>query len=150
MGRHPLLIALLGLELTDILFAVDSVPAALSVRHNQFIVYSSNVFAILGLRALYSALAQSLGELRYLHYGLAGVLAFAAVKMIVNRWIHIHPLVAVGITAAIIGGAVWASLRGRRTAGWYLVYPHSLSRRPLRASQTGRPPRSRCTSRNIL
>jgi tellurite resistance protein TerC len=108
----PLLIALLGLELTDIIFAIDSVPAALSVSHNRFVVYSSNVFAILGLRALYSAMAQTLGKLRYLHYGLAGVLAFAAFKMVLDRWVHIHPLAAVGITAAMIGGAVWASLRG--------------------------------------
>ncbi len=110
----PLIIALIGLELTDILFAVDSVPAALAVSHNRFVVYSSNVFAILGLRALYSALAHTLGQLRYLHYGLAGVLAFAAVKMIIDPWIHLHPLLAVGITAALIGAAVWASLRARK------------------------------------
>jgi len=114
----PLLIALIGLELTDILFAVDSVPAALSVSHDRFVVYSSNVFAILGLRALYSALAQTLGELHYLHYGLAGVLAFAAVKISVDRWLHIHPLVAVAITAAMIGGAAWASLWKRKRAMW--------------------------------
>jgi tellurite resistance protein TerC len=109
----PLLIALLGLELTDIVFAVDSVPAALAVSRNEFVVYSSNVFAILGLRALYSALAHSLGGLRYLHYGLAGVLAFAAVKIIVDEWVHIHPMAAVAITAVLIGASVWASLAGK-------------------------------------
>ena len=112
----PLIIALIGLELTDIVFAIDSVPAALSVSRNRFVVYSSNVFAILGLRALYSALAHSLGGLRYLHYGLAGVLAFAAIKMILDNWVHIHPLVAVAITAALIAAAVWASLHRRKSA----------------------------------
>lgn len=111
----PLLIALLGLEITDIVFAIDSVPAALAVSRNRFVVYSSNVFAILGLRALYSALAFALTELRYLHYGLAGVLAFAGIKIIIEEWVTIHPLVAVGVTALLIGSAVWASTRG--TAG---------------------------------
>jgi tellurite resistance protein TerC len=108
----PLLLALVGLELTDIVFAIDSVPAALAVSRNRFVVYSSNVFAILGLRALYSALAHALTGLRYLHIGLAGVLAFAAVKIIVDEWVPIHPLAAVGITALLIGGAVWFSLLG--------------------------------------
>ena len=111
----PLLIALLGLEITDIVFAIDSVPAALAVSRNRFVVYSSNVFAILGLRALYSALA--LTELRYLHYGLAGVLAFAAVKIIIEEWLPIHPLAAVGITALLIGGTVWASMRKKTGTG---------------------------------
>ena len=106
----PLLLALFALELTDIVFAIDSVPAALAVSRNRFVVYSSNVFAILGLRALYSALAHTLTGLRYLHFGLAGVLAFAGIKIIVDEWVPIHPLVAVGITFLLIGGAVWASL----------------------------------------
>jgi tellurite resistance protein TerC len=113
----PLLIALLGLELTDIVFAIDSVPAALAVSRNRFVVYSSNVFAILGLRAIYSALAFALTELRYLHYGLAGVLAFAGIKIIIDEWVTIHPLAAVGITVLLIGGAVWASLRGIKGSG---------------------------------
>ncbi|MCA9792853.1 MAG: TerC/Alx family metal homeostasis membrane protein, partial [Candidatus Eremiobacteraeota bacterium] len=67
----PLLLALLAIELTDVMFAVDSVPAALSVTHNRFLVYSSNIFAILGLRALYLYLQTSFDKFRYLHYGLA-------------------------------------------------------------------------------
>lgn len=110
----PLLIALIGIELTDILFAIDSVPAAFSVSLDPFIVYSSNVFAILGLRALYIALAHTIAELKYLHYGLAGVLAFAGVKLIVDKWVHISPLVSVGLIVLIFGAAVWASLRERR------------------------------------
>ncbi|QSQ20758.1 TerC/Alx family metal homeostasis membrane protein [Pyxidicoccus parkwayensis] len=110
----PLLLALMGLELSDILFAVDSVPAAFSVTEDTFVLYSSNAFAILGLRALYLLLAGAVGQLRYLHYGLAGVLAFAGLKMVLGQWVHVPPLMSVGIIAALIGAAVWASLRARR------------------------------------
>ncbi len=109
----PLLIALLAIELTDIAFAIDSVPAALAVSREPFIVYTSNVFAILGLRALYVALAQSVSELRYLHWGLAAVLAFAGLKMILAKWVKLPPLVSVGIIIMCIGVAVWASLRAK-------------------------------------
>lgn len=113
----PLLLALLAIEVSDIAFAVDSVPAALAVSQKPFIVYSSNVFAILGLRALYIALAHILSELRYLHYGLSAVLAFAGLKMLVPpAWVHIPPLVSVAVIAVCIGVAVWASLRARRAS----------------------------------
>ena len=78
----PLLVTIFALECTDILFAVDSVPAALSFSKEVFIVYSSNAFAILGLRALYVLLAGLIADLKYLHYGLAFVLVFAGLKMI--------------------------------------------------------------------
>ncbi|MFP2907083.1 TerC/Alx family metal homeostasis membrane protein, partial [Pyxidicoccus sp. 3LFB2] len=110
----PLLLALLGLELTDILFAVDSVPAAFAVTQDTFILYSSNAFAILGLRALYLLLAGTVGQLRYLHYGLAGVLAFAGLKMVLEPWLHVDPLLSVGIIVALIGGSVLASVRAKR------------------------------------
>jgi tellurite resistance protein TerC len=110
----PLLVALIAIELTDIAFAVDSVPAALAVSHEPFIVYTSNVFAILGLRALYIALAHIITELRYLHYGLAAVLAFAGLKMIVpDSVVHVPPLVSAAIIVACIGLSVVASLRAR-------------------------------------
>jgi len=110
----PLLIAVLALEMTDVLFAIDSVPAALAVSRDEFVVYSSNAFAILGLRSLYLVMAHTIAELRYLHFGLAGVLAFAAVKLIGAEWFHVPPLVSVGIIAATIGASVWASLRAGR------------------------------------
>jgi tellurite resistance protein TerC len=110
----PLLLALMGLEVTDILFAVDSVPAAFAVTQDTFILYSSNAFAILGLRALYLLLAGAVGQLRYLHHGLAGVLTFAGLKMVLEPWLHVPPLPSVGIIVALIGAAVWASLRARR------------------------------------
>jgi tellurite resistance protein TerC len=111
----PLLVALIAIELTDIAFAVDSVPAALAVSHEPFIVYSSNVFAILGLRALYIALAHVITELRYLHYGLAAVLAFAGLKMVIpDSLVHVPPLVSVVVIVVSIGLSVFASLRVRR------------------------------------
>ncbi|HYO59530.1 TerC family protein [Archangium sp.] len=112
----PLLIALLSIELTDIAFAIDSVPAALAVSQNLFVVYTSNVFAILGLRALYIALAKTVHELRYLHWGLAAVLAFAGLKMILSDWVHVSPLLSVGIIVVCIGTSVWWSLRARKRA----------------------------------
>ena len=110
----PLLIALLSIELTDVAFAIDSVPAALAVSQNLFVVYTSNVFAILGLRALYIALAKTVHELRYLHWGLGAVLAFAGLKMIFSDWIHLHPLLSVGIIVLCIGLSVWASVRANK------------------------------------
>ncbi|HEX8701635.1 MAG TPA: TerC/Alx family metal homeostasis membrane protein [Myxococcaceae bacterium] len=110
----PLMVALIAIELTDIAFAVDSVPAALAVSHEPFIVYSSNVFAIMGLRALYIALAHIITQLRYLHYGLAAVLAFAGLKMIIpDSVVHVPPLVSVAIIVVCIGLSVVVSLRAR-------------------------------------
>lgn len=110
----PLLIAMLGLELSDIVFAIDSVPAAFSVTRQPFILYSSNAFAILGLRALYMVLATSLGQLRYLHYGLAAVLSFAAIKLMIAEWIEIPTEASIGVIAAALGISIWASLHDRR------------------------------------
>lgn len=106
----PLLLAVLGLELTDIMFAIDSVPAAFSVTLDKYIIYSSNAFAILGLRSLYVVLAKTISELEYLHYGLAGVLAFAGLKLIFHSWIKIPGLLSVAIIIVLIGGSVVASL----------------------------------------
>jgi tellurite resistance protein TerC len=110
----PLFVAVIAIELTDIMFAVDSVPAALSVTGHEFLVYSSNAFAILGLRALYLVLASTISRMRYLHYGLAGVLAFAALKMVTTEWVDVPPLLSVGIIVLMIGAATWASVRARR------------------------------------
>jgi tellurite resistance protein TerC len=97
-----------------VVFAIDSVPAAFAVTEEPFIVYSSNVFAILGLRALYVVLAGALAELRYLRIGLSAVLAFAGFKMLGARWVHIPPLLSVGVIIACIGVAVIASVVHRR------------------------------------
>jgi len=110
----PLLLALIAIELTDVVFAIDSVPAAFAITEEPFLIYSSNLFAILGLRALYVVLAGALAELRYLRYGLAAVLAFAGAKLLLGSWISVPPLASVGVIAGCIGIAIAASVRARR------------------------------------
>ncbi len=106
----PLFLALVAVEAMDIIFAVDSVPAVLAITRNTFIVYSSNVFAILGLRALYFALAGVLPRLRFLHQGLAAILVFVGAKMTLSEWLPIPSLVSLGAIAGILATTVAASL----------------------------------------
>jgi tellurite resistance protein TerC len=110
----PLLLALITIEVTDIVFALDSIPAAFAVSNDTFILYSSNIFAILGLRALYVVLASALGGLRYLRFGLAAVLAFAGVKMLLADWVHISPAISVTVIAVMIAISVIASVVASR------------------------------------
>ena len=112
----PLFNCILGLELTDIVFPIDSVPAAFSITRDTFIIYSSNIFAILGLRALYIVLAQTIADMKYLHFGLAAVLAFAAFKLLSSKWIHISPLLSVALIVTMIGAAVVPSIIHARRA----------------------------------
>lgn len=102
----PLFIVLLIVEITDITMAVDSIPAIFGITRDPFIVYTSNVFAILGLRAMYFLLAGVLGRLRYLTAGLSFVLAFIGAKMIVEPWVHI----SVEISLAVVGGILLVAL----------------------------------------
>ena len=110
----PLAIALLTVEATDIMFAIDSVPAVFAISRDPFVVYSSNIFAILGLRALYTALEHNLRDFPYLHYGLSGVLAFAGVKLVFEEWLEIQPLLSVAIIVAIIAASILAGFRRER------------------------------------
>ncbi|HEU4610730.1 MAG TPA: TerC/Alx family metal homeostasis membrane protein [Kofleriaceae bacterium] len=115
----PLLLALLTIELSDIMFAVDSVPAVFAITEEPFIVYSSNVFAILGLRALYLVLADLLRDLRYLQYGLAAILALAGAKLILSRWVHVPAYVSLVailaiLTASIVPSVIARSVQRRR------------------------------------
>ncbi|MDO8690373.1 MAG: TerC family protein [Dehalococcoidia bacterium] len=110
----PLLIVLLVVESTDVLFAVDSIPAILAVTSDPFIVYTSNVFAILGLRALYFAVAGLIGLFHYLNYGLAAVLAFVGTKMLVSDIYKIPIAVALLVIAFILLTSVLASVRWPR------------------------------------
>lgn len=110
----PLLLALIAIEATDIVFAIDSVPAAFAVTEEPFIIYSSNLLAILGLRALFIVLAGALADLRYLHYGLAAVLGFAGAKLLTSQWFHVPPLVSVLVIAGCVGVAVVASVIATR------------------------------------
>ncbi|MBI2896597.1 MAG: TerC family protein [Deltaproteobacteria bacterium] len=106
----PLLMVLVVVEATDVVFAVDSIPAIFAVTEDPFIVYSSNIFAMLGLRALYFVLAGMLVKLVYLKVGLGLVLAFVGVKMLVADLVKIPIAVSLGIVAALIGASVAASL----------------------------------------
>ncbi len=98
-----LLPVILAVELTDLLFAVDSIPAVLAISRNPFVVYTSNIAAILGLRSLYFALAALLGRFRYLHYGLGALLAFVAFKMLAARWFEIPITLSLAIMGLILG-----------------------------------------------
>lgn len=106
----PLLIVLLVVETTDIIFAVDSIPAILAITLDPFIVYTSNVFAILGLRALYFALAGIMQLFHRLHYGLAVILVFVGIKMILADIYKIPVGVALGVVASILLISVIASI----------------------------------------
>jgi tellurite resistance protein TerC len=106
----PLFLALVAVEAMDIIFAVDSVPAVLAITRNTFIVYSSNVFAILGLRALYFALAGVLPRFRFLHQGLATILVFVGAKMSLSDWLPIPSLISLAVIAGILTITVVASL----------------------------------------
>jgi tellurite resistance protein TerC len=110
----PLLVALLAIELTDVVFALDSIPAAFAVSEDPFVVYSSNMFAVLGLRALYIVLVGAIAELRFLRYGLSAVLAFAGAKMLAAPWLVLSPLASVAVIALVIGAAVGASVVANR------------------------------------
>jgi tellurite resistance protein TerC len=105
-----LFLALLAIELTDVVFALDSIPAVLSITRNPFLAYTSNIMAVMGLRSLYFLLAHLLTKLRFLHYGLAAVLAFAALKMLSAHWLDIGPLTSLAIVLIILGMTVALSL----------------------------------------
>jgi tellurite resistance protein TerC len=104
---------ILAVELTDVLFAVDSIPAVLAVSRNPFVVYTSNIAAILGLRSLYFALASLLDHLRYLNYGLGALLAFIAFKMLSAHWLDISVTLSLAVIGAILTiCAVWSLIAG--------------------------------------
>ncbi len=98
----PLLIVLLVIETTDLLFAVDSIPAVLAITLNAFIVYTSNVFAILGLRSLYFAVSRLMKVFRFLHYGLAAMLILVGAKMLTADFLQIPTAVMLGTVAGVI------------------------------------------------
>jgi tellurite resistance protein TerC len=111
----PLLLVLVAVESTDLIFAIDSVPAVFAVTRDPFIVYTSNVFAILGLRSLYFLLAGVLYKFHYLKLALAGVLTFVGIKMVVEDFYHIDILVSLLVILIFLGTAMLASwIRARR------------------------------------
>jgi tellurite resistance protein TerC len=106
----PLFVVLLVIETTDVVFAVDSIPAVLGITTDPFIVYTSNIFAIMGLRAMYFALAGMMNAFHFLHYGLSAVLVFIGVKMLASGYVHLPTPVALGVIAGFLGISIVASL----------------------------------------
>jgi tellurite resistance protein TerC len=106
----PMMLVLVCVEVTDLVFAVDSIPAVLAVSRDPFIVYTSNVFAILGLRSLYFLLAKMMDRFHRLKIGLAFILTFVGVKMCIVEWVKIPTALSLLIIAAILSGSVVASL----------------------------------------
>jgi tellurite resistance protein TerC len=101
-AKGSLLPVILAIEVTDVIFATDSIPAVLAISHNPFVVYTSNIAAILGLRSLYFALAALLDRMRFLHYGLGALLAFVALKMLLAHWIDVPITLSLAIIGAIL------------------------------------------------
>ena len=107
----PLLAALFVVEITDIIFAVDSVPAILAVSSETFLVFASNAFAILGLRAMYFLLANAKARFHFLSHALGGVLIFVGTKMAVSHWYHLDTYVSLAVIVAMLTTAIVASRR---------------------------------------
>jgi tellurite resistance protein TerC len=110
----PLFVVLVLVETTDVVFAVDSVPAILAVSREPFIVFASNAFAILGLRALYFLLAGMAGKFRYLNIGLGVILGFVGIKMIIAEWYHAPTWLSLSVIALALTVSIVASLRADR------------------------------------
>lgn len=106
----PLFVALIIIELTDILFALDSIPAILAITADPFIVFSSNILAILGLRSMYFLISRMLTKFRYINYSLVVILAFVGVKMILSHNIEIPEWLSLGVIGVSLGGGIIASL----------------------------------------
>ena len=106
----PLFVVLVVIETTDLVFALDSIPAILSITRDEFIVYSSNAFAILGLRALYFAVSGIMRLFHYLHYGLSAILVFVGIKMLIAEFYHIPTPYALGFVASALTISVVASI----------------------------------------
>jgi tellurite resistance protein TerC len=106
----PLLLVLVLVEFTDLIFAIDSIPAIFGVTRDPFIVYTSNIFAVLGLRSLYFLLASVIERFHLLKYGLAIILTFVGVKMLIEHWVHIPILLSLAVILGVLAIAIVASL----------------------------------------
>jgi tellurite resistance protein TerC len=119
-GRHyatPMFLCLALIEVSDVVFALDSVPAIFGVTLDPFIVFTSNIFAILGLRSMYFALAHLISRFGYLKAGLAMVLVFIGVKMMISKWVHIHSVLSLAVVATLLGGSmIYSLVKTRRLA----------------------------------
>ncbi len=107
----PLFLVLLAIETTDVMFAVDSVPAVIAITRDTFVAYTSNIFAILGLRALYFLLSGAISALRFLRPALALILVLIGIKMLVTQWVHVPTVLSLAVVGAVLIVAILASLR---------------------------------------
>jgi len=113
IGWHatPLLLVLLLVEWSDLVFAIDSIPAIFAVTRDPFIVYSSNIFAILGLRALFFVLAGAMDRFVHLKTGIAAILIFVGAKMVLSAWHHLPTTISLAVILLFLATAIWASIR---------------------------------------
>jgi tellurite resistance protein TerC len=110
LAATPLFVALIIIELTDILFALDSIPAILAITADPFIVFSSNILAILGLRSMYFLISRMLSKFRFINYSLVIILAFVGIKMLLSHHVHIPEWVSLSVIVISLAGGVLASL----------------------------------------
>jgi tellurite resistance protein TerC len=119
----PLLAALVVIEVTDVIFAVDSVPAILAVSHEPFLVFASNAFAIMGLRAMYFLLANARERFHYLSHALGAILVFVGLKMTVSRWFHLNTYLSLAVIVTMLVAAIASSVRHNRAAERSVTVP---------------------------
>jgi tellurite resistance protein TerC len=110
----PLLAALVVIEGTDVVFAVDSVPAILAVSDEPYLVFASNAFAILGMRAMYFLLADAKERFHHLSYALGGILVFVGIKMTMSHWYHLNTFLSLAVIGLMLVAAVVLSVRRTR------------------------------------
>jgi tellurite resistance protein TerC len=110
----PLLLVLLVVEWSDLVFAIDSIPAIFAITRDPFIVYSSNVFAILGLRALFFVLASAMDRFVYLKPAVATILVFVGLKMLLSAWVHVPTGISLGVVLGLLSGGILASIVATR------------------------------------
>ncbi len=113
----PLLAALVVVEVTDVIFAVDSVPAILAVSNEPYLVFASNAFAILGLRAMYFLLANAKERFHYLSHALGGILIFVGLKMAIAHWYHMNTYLSLAIIITMLAAAIYFSLQRAKKLG---------------------------------
>jgi tellurite resistance protein TerC len=106
----PLFLALVMIELSDVVFALDSIPAIFGVTLDPFIVFTSNIFAILGLRSLFFAVARMMDRFAYLEYGLSAVLVFIGAKMLASHWFPVPAVLSLVVVVLLLGSAIGYSL----------------------------------------
>jgi tellurite resistance protein TerC len=113
LSATPLFLVLLVIEWSDLVFAIDSIPAVFAITRDPFIVYTSNLFAILGLRALFFVVAGAMERFAYLKPAVALILVFVGAKMVGGHWVHLPTGISLGVILAVLGAAIVASMLKR-------------------------------------